>query len=167
VCFTPGVGPATYARCYRGSAKVTVVDPTGDVVYSEEHRLLKGQAFRLAQEFNERMRQWLDASGRRACGPGERWDDYWQAMARVTEQVPAHPYVTSIMLGRPDLYGYDFHLHVPDPVDLTRALREHLCELAPQFGITARLRFKATSGDINARPRDEPSFACEGGKVAA
>jgi len=167
-CSTPGLGALTYAHCYRSTASTRVIDSTGSGIAPDAHADLKAQVARFAETYNRTLGTALDKSGKRTCGSKERWDDLWTAMNALARQVPQHPNATLIIAARdPGGSDDDFHLHVPDFVDLTRPLRERLCALVPQFGISGAVRFKVTSGDIKRQPVLWPYFRCLAGRVAA
>jgi hypothetical protein len=167
VCATPNLGVLTYDRCYRSVAAIRKIDDTGDVITSDLQDSLKREAQQLAGTYNPMLMAALDGSGKRACGSHERWDGLWRAMAGVTEEVPRNPYVTSLSANsRSSWGGYDFHLHVPDSTAATPQLFARLCSFGPKFGVTKRLLFKVTSGDINNGPVPHRGFVCLDGNVA-
>ena len=169
-CWEPGLGGLTYFHCYASAATRLTVDPTGDVIRSRRHGLLKDKVFRFARQYNILLRAQLDSAGKRTCPAGERWDDYFHAIDSVVKGIPAHPSVvipsTAHTNNRGEVRG-DFQLHVLDERDLSNAIFYKVCVLAPRFGITGRVRFDVTTGNINDHPRRHPSFVCLRGTVAA
>jgi hypothetical protein len=138
------------------------------VITSDLQHSLKREAAQLAGRYNLMLKAALDSLGKRSCGMDERWDELWQAMIRVAEEVPRNPYGTSLLANPYALSGeYDFHLHVPDSSAATPHLFARLCALGPNFRITKRFLFKVTSGDINQNPTSRGNFACVAGRVAA
>ena len=171
-CEEPGLGALTYFHCYASAATKLTVDPTGDVIRSPRHGLLKDKVFRFAQQYNILLRAQLDSAGKRTCPASERWDDYWHAIDSVANRIPAHPYQSFVIASvadtndRGEVRG-DFQLHVQDERDLSNATYYKVCALAPRFGITGRVRFDITTGNINDHPKRHPSFVCLRGTVAA
>jgi hypothetical protein len=171
-CEEPGIGALTYFHCYAGAATKLTVDPTGDVIRSQRHGQLKGEMYRFAQHYNILLRAQLDSAGKRTCPASERWDDYWHAIDSVAHRIPAHPYESFVIASAADTNDRgevrgDFQLHVQDEHDLSNATYFKVCALAPRYGITGRVRFDVTTGNINDHPKRHPSFVCLRGTVAA
>lgn len=139
-----------------------MIDPTGDVIVSDEHDRLKLAAYRFAGEYNALLRVELDRRGMRACPAGEEWDSLWTALDKVAEELPREPNASFVSAREGEA---DFRLHAQKAEYSDREVHARMCSLPPQYGIDGTVVFEVTSGNVNQSPEMHPGFECRGGAV--
>ena len=96
----PGVGQASFSKCYSGV--VETVDMTGpsDVVRSAREKELRDIAWKFALAYNVKMKEFIDSTGLSKCKPNVDWD---AALNKLNDYVRGNK-----KFGTAEGVGFDF-----------------------------------------------------------
>ena len=138
-CGFPGLNGFEYYWCFAEYADEEIIDPTGDMINSDEHMSLKTVAVEFAQTHNRLMADHLTESGLIGCDLNEDWDAATQAIEDLLTSQGHRNSTASLSWS-----GGDLQISVLTDVAVERRLHDQACSLIPDFGISRAARLNLT-----------------------